>query len=95
LPLSLAGAFSLSFALPLTPTPKIWQDLPSLSGSMPVSVGGDVLVASVSEQVVFVDFLAVPARLCEYVAMFCAGVCDALVQWAMLLLKLCDIISKT
>jgi len=76
---SLSLVLSLSFALPLTPTPKIWQDLPSLSGSMPVSVGGDVLVASVSEQVVFVDFLAVPARLCEYVAMFCAGVFVAFV----------------
>lgn len=70
---------SLSFVLPLTTTPKIWKDLPSLSGSMPVSVGVDVLVASVSEQVVFVDFLAAPARLCEYVAMFCAGVFVAFV----------------
>lgn len=70
---------SLSFVLPLTTTPKIWKDLPSLSGSMPVSVGVDVLVASVSEQVVFVDFLAAPARLCEYVAMFCAAVFVAFV----------------
>jgi len=31
----------------------------------------DVLVASVSEQVVFVDFLAAAARLSEYVFMLC------------------------
>jgi len=73
---SLSRSSALSFCLA---TPKIWQDLPSLSSSIPVSAGVDILVASVSEQVVFVDFLAAPARLCEYVAMFCVAVFVALV----------------
>jgi len=79
-------ALSLSFSLALSfclATPKIWQDLPSLSSSIPVSAGVDILVASVSEQVVFVDFLAAPARLCEYVAMFCVAVFVALVVSAL------------